>query len=212
MTDPYSSLPKLPPSFYQRDVLTVSRELLGKLLVAQSPEGRVIGRIVETEAYRGHEDKAAHSFRASPDGRTSVMYEAGGRAYVYLIYGMYCCFNIVADKKDVPHAVLIRALEPVDNLPLMYARRKQRPEAKPAVLCSGPGKLCQAMGISLSLYGEDLTGSRLYLLDPGAPPPNIIATPRINIDYAEEAKNYLYRFVIPDSPFLSKKLIQSKTP
>ena len=136
---------KLSREFYERDTLLVARELLGKHLVRNTPEGMTIGKIVETEAYIGPDDAAAHTFRSLRSKRTEVAFGPGGFAYVYLIYGMYHCFNIVANVAEKPEVVLIRALEPVDGLELMMKRRKTD---KIKNLCSGPGKLCVAMDIT----------------------------------------------------------------
>ena len=203
----------LPPSFYLRDTETVARQLLGKILVTRSREGLCAGKIVETEAYLGPRDKAAHSYKASPFGRTNVMYGDGGRAYVYLIYGMYYCMNVVAREAGVPEAVLLRALEPVEGRDLMVLRRQAslrkkggegiRPIPDKALL-SGPGKLCLGMGIDKSLYGEALWGKHILLAQgEDVPDSRVGITPRIGIDYAEEAKDFLLRFVVKDSPCLS---------
>jgi DNA-3-methyladenine glycosylase len=194
---------KLSREFYERDTLLVARELLGKHLVRNTPEGMTIGKIVETEAYIGPDDAAAHTFRSLRSKRTEVAFGPGGFAYVYLIYGMYHCFNIVTNVAEKPEVVLIRALEPVDGLELMMKRRKTD---KIKNLCSGPGKLCVAMDITKRDNGVDLCGDSLYLTD-GDPVPdeNIATTPRINIDYAGEAKNYPWRFVIKGNKFVSVK-------
>lgn len=193
---------KLTRDFYERDTLLVAKELLGKHLVRTSEEGTTIGKIVEVEAYVGPDDAAAHSSRGIRGGRTEVMYGSGGHAYVYLIYGMYYCFNIVTNVIEKPEAVLIRALEPVDGLELMKKRRKTDALKN---LCSGPGKLCSAMGISKIDYGEDLTGGEIYLLDSGRiSDSEILATPRINIDYAGEAKDYPWRYVIRGNKYVSR--------
>lgn len=204
---------KLPPAFYRRDTLQVARELLGKVLITNTPDGVCAGRIVETEGYLGPRDKAAHSYKASPFGRTNVMYEPGGKAYVYLIYGMYYCLNAVTREQGVPEAVLIRSVEPVEGITLMTLRRQASLRKKPGeglreipkkALLSGPGKLCLGMGIDKSFYGEELWGDRLFIGDaPALPEEQVAATPRIGIDYAEEAKDFPYRFIVKDSPFLS---------
>ncbi|MBD3190878.1 MAG: DNA-3-methyladenine glycosylase [Candidatus Heimdallarchaeota archaeon] len=199
-------LKKLERSFYRRNTLTVAGELLGKYLVHNSGEGTTIGMIVETEAYIGPEDKAAHSYKGRRTNRTEVMFGPPGQAYVYLIYGIHFCFNIITNEKGKPEAVLIRALEPVKGLDLMRKRRgfseitkKNKPE-----LTNGPGKLCNAMGIDKSLYGADLTGEKLFLAyPPNRPDFEIASTPRINIDYAEEAIDYPWRFLIKGNHFVS---------
>jgi len=200
---------RLPREFYLRDTVTAARELLGCLLVREAPEGRTVCRITETEAYCGPGDRACHSYgRRAPQGRTNVMYEAGGRAYVYLIYGMYCCFNVVTREEGEPQAVLIRSGEPLEGLELM-TRRRTRPGRKPPEikdLLTGPGKLCQAMAISRGLYGEPLWGETLWLAR-GEPlaEGQVLAGPRINVDYAGEDALLPYRFGIRGSRFLSKR-------
>lgn len=195
---------KLDRSFYLGDTLDIAQSLIGKLMVSNTPEGITAGRIVETEAYLGPRDKAAHAYKSSPSGRTNILYDDGGYAYVYLIYGMYCCMNVSTGKAGVPECVLIRALEPVSGLELMAKRRKND---KPKSLCSGPGKLCQALGIDRSLYGADLYGDRLFIAEKQTTlSPTILATPRINIPYAEEDVLKLWRFVDKDSQFLSVKI------
>ena len=196
-------------AFYLRDTLTVARDLLGKLLVHETPEGRTVGRIVETEAYLGPRDKAAHSYRAARGGRTEIQYGPGGYAYLYLIYGIHYCMNIVTGPPECPEVVLLRALEPAEGLELMAKRRKT--ETRTA-LCSGPGKLCAAMALDKSCYGADLCGDTLYLLDDGTRygEDEIAATPRIGIDYAEEARDFPWRFLVRDSQYISVKPRQNR--
>jgi len=183
---PQTKPAKLPREFYLRpDVLKVSRDLLGKLLVVRGPEGeRVSGKIVEVEAYRGPEDRASHAFGGRRTKRTETMYRAGGVAYVYFVYGMYYQFNVVSGVEDTPHAILVRALEPVEGVELMRARRHSHPDHN---LTNGPGKLCIAMGIDRALNGADLLGDRVWLEDFEQVSPRRIARgPRIGIDYAQE--------------------------
>jgi DNA-3-methyladenine glycosylase len=196
----------LPRDFYRRDAVAVARGLLGAILVKRSAEGEASGVIVETEAYAGHDDAACHAFKhhAPPPGhRTRVMFGDGGYAYVYFIYGMHNCFNVTANLAGKPEAVLIRALEPAEGVDLMRARRNAQDVGN---LCRGPGKLCQALGITQGDYGRDLCGDELFIVE-GSPVPdeNALATPRINVDYAGEASAYPYRFVIKDSKFLSTR-------
>ncbi len=139
---------RLQPEFYQRETLPVARDLLGKLLVHESPDGLTAGRIIEVEAYIGPGDRAAHSFNNRRSKRTEIQYGPGGYAYVYQIYGMYNCFNIVTQVPGRPEVVLVRALEPVAGLELM-ARRRNLTGIRPDYLCKltgGPGRLCQATG------------------------------------------------------------------
>lgn len=197
---------KLTRDFFTRDSLTVAEELLGKYLVHHTPSGITSGKIVETEAYRGPLDAAAHSFSGKPTERTKVMFGPGGYAYIYLIYGMHYCINIVAGVKGFPEVVLLRALEPIEGIELMKQRRQTE---KVSNLCNGPGKLCTAMGITKEQYGADLCGDQVYLLSGETVlPGDIITTPRINIGYAGEAIAYPWRYIIKDCPFVSVKFKQ----
>jgi DNA-3-methyladenine glycosylase len=201
--------------FYLADAVTVARALLGKRLVHDSREGTTAGIIVETEAYAGHNDPACHSYqRKAPEGehRTNIMFNEGGYAYVYLIYGMYNCFNVVVNQVGNPDAVLIRALDPVEGIPLMAKRRglclsPNRP-GDLKKLCNGPGKLCIAMGITREHYGQDLCrarkkGSVFIAEGETVAESDIAVTPRINVDYSGEASDWPYRFVLRESEFLS---------
>lgn len=194
---------QLDRSFYQRDTLTVAQELLGKLLVHETPQGRISGRIVETEAYLGPMDAAAHSYRSKKSTRTAVQYGPGGYAYLYLIYGIYYCMNIVTALPGQPEVVLLRALEPVDGIQIMCQRRKTENLRQ---LCNGPGKLCRALGLGQEHYGEDLCGARLYVVEDGyrLTQDSILTSKRIGIDYAGEAKDYPWRFLIRGCPYVSK--------
>src|SRR5436190_10559944 len=153
---------KLPREFYTRpDVLAVARDLLGKKLVVPQRNGRrVAGIIVETEAYRGPDDRASHAFGGRRTNRTETMYGIGGTAYVYFVYGMYNQFNVVTNVADIPHAILVRALEPVEGLEIMRRRRKGRTDHE---LTSGPGRLCLAMGIDRRLDKADLLGRNVWI-------------------------------------------------
>jgi DNA-3-methyladenine glycosylase len=192
--------------FYERDTIVVAKDLLGKILVHESFQGITAGRIVETEAYRGPEDGAAHSYGGRKTPRNEVMFEEKGHAYVYFIYGMYFCLNITAgDVPSKPEAVLIRALEPVVGQDLMAKRRHTTPE-KVANLTKGPGRLCMAMGISKVQNKTDLTTPPLYLKDaPPLPEERIVEAPRIGVDYAGEWKNKFWRFYIKENSFVSVK-------
>ena len=191
---------KLPREFYLRDGLTVARDLIGKKLVTKLPEGIASGIIVETEAYMGTSDAAAHSFRGKTE-RTKIFYGAGGFVYVYLIYGMYICTNVVANIENAPEAVLIRALEPIGGVDLMKSRRGKKNLRD---LCSGPGKLSQALGITKKFYGADLCGEEIFIEDTDFKVA-LESTKRINIDYAGEAADYLWRFIAAGNKFLSVK-------
>jgi DNA-3-methyladenine glycosylase len=195
---------KLPREFYIRpNVLTVARELLGKLLVVRSKNGkRISGRIVEVEAYRGPQDRAAHSYGGRRTKRTEPMYGIGGTAYVFFVYGMYNQFNVVTNLVDVPHAILIRAVEPVEGIEFMRRRRGKQTDRN---LTNGPGKLCLAMDIDRRLDGADLLGNKVWLEDgEKIPRRQIMSGPRIGIDYAEEWKDKPWRFWVLGSPFASR--------
>ena len=175
--------------------------LLGKLLVHESPAGRTASMIVEAEAYWGPEDDAAHSFGGRRTARTEAMFAPPGHAYVFRLYGMHRCFNVVTAPEGQPQAVLIRALEPVEGLALMVERRGT---ADRRLLCSGPGRLCQAMGIGMEHYGQDLFSGSLRLEEYRAFfPEEIGVSPRVNVDYAVEYRNRLWRFFLLDSPYVS---------
>jgi DNA-3-methyladenine glycosylase len=195
---------KLPREFYTRpDVLEVARDLLGKKLVVPNRSGaRVAGIIVEAEAYRGPADRASHAYNGRRTGRTETMYGIGGMAYVYFVYGMYNQFNVVTNVEDVPHAVLVRAVEPVEGLDIIRRRRRGRSEYE---LTSGPGRLCLALGIDRTLDKADLLGERIWIEEGAAVSPREIARgPRVGIDYAEEWAAKPWRFWVRDNPFVSK--------
>lgn len=181
---------KLPRSFYARKTLTVARELIGLHLVHQVAGLRQVGRIVETEAYQGPADLAAHSARGRT-ARTEVMFGPPGHAYVYLIYGFWHCLNVVTAADGVPHAVLIRALEPVEGI---------------ADTTHGPGLLCRALRIDRSLTGKDLTSQTLWIERPTANQyrkPRIVRSTRIGVDYAGDWARKPWRFFDGDSPYVS---------
>lgn len=200
---------KLPREFYQGDTLDVSRRLLGKYLVHKVDGIELIGKIVEVEAYKGPQDKAAHSYNNKRTERVEIMYGPPGFAYIFAIYGMYNCMNIVTAEIGTPNAILIRALEPVSDLNQLSINRYNKSYSdlnKRSIIdmTNGPGKLCKALKIDKSNYGDDLCGSRLYLLDNEEDKKiDICTSPRINIDYAEEAIHYPWRFFIRDNPFVS---------
>lgn len=193
---------KIKKEFYKRSALELAPDLLGLTLVHNTKEGICKGKIVEVEAYMGTKDKAAHSYSGKPTKRTKTMFGESGHAYVYLIYGMYYCMNVVANEIDTPEAVLIRALEPTYGIDLMTQRRKGKSLKQ---LCSGPGKLSEAMAIDNSNNGMDLSGSQLYIEEPGERYVfKIEKSKRINIDYAKEAKDFLWRYTIKESGYLSR--------
>ena len=193
----------LPRAFYLQPTLRVARELLGKVLVHESPEGVTAGRIVEVEAYRGPTDRAAHSSGGHRSARNEVMYGPPGRAYVYFIYGMHHCMNVVCQPRDVPEAVLLRALEPLEGEALMRIRRAL-PDAPAWRLCRGPGALCRAMGIARAENAADLVRGPLRILDaPVLPAGRVARTPRIGVDYAGADAARPWRFVLRDSAAVS---------
>lgn len=191
---------KLPRAFYEQPTVDVAKQLLGKYLVRQHPEGVTVGRIIETEAYVGPQDLACHASKGRT-ARTEVMFGRAGHAYVYFIYGFYHMLNLVTERQNHPAAVLIRAVEPVTGLNLMKTRRQLD---KLRNLTSGPGKLCQAFAIDRSLNGADLCDVILYVEDRGEPQPRLQATPRIGVDYAGKWKDKRYRFFVRGSDFVSR--------
>ncbi len=202
----------LPRAFYSRkDTPAVARELLGKILVVQGPEGRVSGMIVETEAYLGVEDRAAHSFGGRRTQRTEVMYGEPGHAYVFFVYGMYDQFNCVTGPAERPHAILIRAVEPVEGIDVM---RSRRPKARrDHDLTSGPGKLCMAMAIDRSFNGEDLLSDRVFIEDHQKVLKKDIAVgKRIGVDYAGKDAELPLRYWIRGNPFVSRPRVEASRP
>lgn len=190
--------------FYMRDAVTVGKDILGKIIVKKTADGRIMsGRITEVEAYMGITDKASHSYGGRRTKRTEVMYKEGGYSYVFLIYGMYECFNVTVGREGDPQAVLIRGVEPLENKNLMQEKRKVKKEKD---ISNGPGKLTKALGITREDNGADLTaGENIWLEDDGYKVKDIVETTRIGIDYAEEDALKPWRFYIKDSIFVSKK-------
>jgi DNA-3-methyladenine glycosylase len=199
-TEPTHDSTPLPRSFYARPVLTVARECIGKLLVHRTRAGLVSGRIVEAEAYRGPEDRAAHSFAGRRTARTEVMFGMPGLAYVFFVYGMHYQFNLVTTGEGAPHAVLIRAVEPVSGLQLMAKRRGI--DSERVELCNGPGKLCQAFAIDRRHYGADLCQGPLFLAD--GPRVRVAKSPRIGVDYAGIWAEKPWRFFDPKSRYVTR--------
>lgn len=180
---------KLPRSFYNRDTVVVARELLGKLLVHESGGVKRVGRIVEVEAYLGPHDRAAHSARGLTE-RTKVMFGPPGHAYVYLIYGMHWCMNVVTQREGMASAVLLRAIEPIENID---GRTR------------GPGLLCRAMKIDKRLNAHDLLSNNFYVAGLRNPENfSIVRRPRIGVDYAGHWARRLLRFYIGGNSFVSK--------
>jgi len=190
----------LPREFYARPVLSVAKACIGKLLVHRSPHGLTVGRIVETEAYRGPEDRAAHSFANRRTARTEVMFGPPGYAYVFFVYGMHYQFNLVTSKEGAPHAVLVRAVEPVFGVERMAQRRSLPATSRD--LCNGPGKLCQAFAIGKQAYGLDLCASELFLAE--GPATRCASSARIGVDYAGDWAQKPWRFYDPKSRYVSR--------
>ena len=182
--------PALPRAFYDREVLDIAPELIGKILVHRSAEGTTAGRIIECEAYRGPEDLAAHSVGGRRTRRTEAMFGPPGKTYMFLLYGVNWAFNVVVAAEGSPHAILIRAIEPIHGLDLMSKRRGV--EAHRTILTNGPGKLTSAMGLHASHYNEDLCSSRLFIAHGESK--EVGVSPRINVDYAGEHAALPWRF------------------
>lgn len=190
----------LPRSFYNRSTLTIARELLGAHLVHQlNDHQRLIGKIVETEAYIGEDDPACHAARGRTN-RTEIMYGPPGYAYIYFIYGMYYCLNAVTEREGFPAAVLIRAVEPLEGIEQM---RRFRHKAGFHQLTNGPGKLCQAFALDKSQNGLDLCGLELFIAAGNSlEDQEIITTPRIGI---REGQEHQWRYLIRDNSFVSQQ-------
>ena len=188
---------RLPRSFYSRPTISVARKLLGQLLVHETPDGRAAGIIVETEAYL-RDDPAAHSFRGCTP-RTATMFGPPGHVYVYFIYGMHHCMNVVTAPVGTGEAVLLRALQPVEGLDLMRARRGSVADRD---LCNGPGKLVQALGLSRAHDGADLLRGPLGIFAArDAASRRIVCTPRVGITKAADRP---LRFYLRENPFVSR--------
>ncbi len=196
---------KLERSFYTRNVITVAKELLGKILVKTDKDIIFSGKIVEVEAYDGEVDEAAHTFIGKTK-RNEIMFAEGGFLYVYFTYGAHFCCNVVTGREGKGTAVLIRAVEPVDGIDKMISNRfghELRSEKEKLNLTSGPGKVCRAFSITKLHYGIDLTGDKIYILDrPKLPGSKIVITKRIGI---KKSVNLPWRFYIKDNPYVSKK-------
>jgi DNA-3-methyladenine glycosylase len=193
---------KLPKSYYlEGNVVKLARDLIGKVLVTKVDGKLTSGIITETEAYNGIVDKASHAYGGRRTNRTEVMYSEGGVSYVYLCYGIHCLFNIVTNVKDVPHAVLVRAIQPLKGTPTILDRRNARTYKKG--LCVGPGKVSTALGIGLGHNNLDLGGKTLWLEEENIKidPKKILKGPRIGVDYAGEDAKLPYRFWIEEEKF-----------
>ncbi|AOZ80600.1 DNA-3-methyladenine glycosylase [Clostridium pasteurianum] len=200
---------KLNRKFYNRDTVEVAKDLLGKILVHRV-EGKITsGKIVEVEAYKGFKDKAAHTYNGRKTKRVEIMYGKPGFSYVFFIYGMHYCMNAVTREEGIGEAVLIRALEPIDGMKIMSQRRygtsfellKKRQIIN---LTNGPSKLCKALDIDKGCNGLDLCEDKLFIEQSNKQDFDIGISKRIGIDYAEEAKDFLWRFFIKDNEFVSK--------
>jgi DNA-3-methyladenine glycosylase len=197
---------KIPRSFYSRPALEVASDLLGKVLVRRFDRKNLSGRIVETEAYVGPHDLACHASKGHTP-RTSIMFGAPGHAYVYMIYGFYFCLNVVTERVGYPAAVLIRAVEPIENVAIM--RRLRHDPERDTNIASGPGKLCMAMSITKELNGADLLGNIMWIEDRGLDPEVIETSPRVGIDYAGEYKDKPWRFFVANNPHVSRVRFKS---
>lgn len=201
-------------AFFARDTLLVARELLGKVLVREFNGITLKGRIVETEAYIGAVDKACHAYGGKRTPRVEPLYGRPGIAYVYFIYGMYYCFNIITKEEGSPEGVLIRAVEPLEGLDVISELRfkksyKELTNTQKKNLTNGPGKLCMAFGITKENTWDDLTrNEKLYVEEPLSQyyinDIDVVETTRIGIDYAEEARDFLWRFYIKGNKYISK--------
>ena len=195
---------KLSADFYQGDdVLLISRELLGKVLCTNFHNKLTSGIIVETEAYGGITDKASHAYGGRRTKRTETMYAKGGSAYVYLCYGIHHLFNIVTNKENIPHAVLIRAIQPRDGIEIMLQRRNKKKIDH--TLTSGPGSLTRALGITVKNSGTFLMDNLIWLEDQNINYTNqdILATPRVGVQYAGKDAQNPWRFQVENSPWVS---------
>jgi DNA-3-methyladenine glycosylase len=199
MTGSYKKLAKL---FYERDPLTVTRELLGKYIVREAGNEKIVGKIVEAEAYIGPHDRGSHAYNNKKSKRTKVQYQERGLAYIFTIYGKNVCFCIVIGRDYEPAVALVRAIEPIKGIESMRENRKTKDIKN---LTNGPSKFCQAFNITMKDYGIDLCGDNLFLTKGEfTDETKILCGPRINIDYAEKWKNKEWRFYINGNEFVSK--------
>ena len=200
---------KLDRSFYNRnDVLKIAKELLGKILITHFNGQLTSGRIVETEAYAGEIDKASHAYGGRRTKRTEIMYGESGTAYVYLCYGIHHLFNVVTNKKDIPHAILIRALEPLEGIDIMLDRtRKSKLDF---TLTKGPGNVSKALGLFTQHSGKNLLHDEVFIVDDGFKlnKKSIEITKRIGVDYAAEDALLLYRFSVKGNKYVSKTVVR----
>lgn len=200
----------LKKEFYSRDARIVAKDLLGKYLVRNYDGNILIGKIVETEAYIGKIDKACHAYNNKRTPKVMPLYGEPGIAYIYSIYGMYKCFNVITGEYDDPQGVLIRAVEPINGVEIISQNRfnkaYEKLNKKEIInLTSGPAKLCIAFKLEKELNNIDLFHEELYLSEGISEKIEIIETTRIGIDYAEEAKEFNWRYYIKDNEYISKK-------
>ncbi|MCS6991441.1 MAG: DNA-3-methyladenine glycosylase [Chitinophagales bacterium] len=196
---------KLPRSFYLHDdVVELARALLGKVLVTELEGKRTAGIITETEAYAGINDSASHAYQGRRTARNEVMYAIGGTAYVYINYGLHHLFNVVTNREEIPHAILIRSIEPLEGLDVMLERRGK--QTLSYTLTTGPGSAARALGITKELNGADLLGHLIWIEDRGISfsTRQIATSPRIGIDSCGKDRLKPYRFLVKDSPWVSR--------
>lgn len=194
----------LPRSVYRRDAEALAPDLLGRYLVRRIDGRRLVLRLTEVEAYLGRDDPASHAYRGETR-RNRAMFGDGGHAYVYFVYGMHFCMNVVAATRGRPHAVLLRAGEAVEGEAEMVERRGLKPRWRPRDLAGGPGRLCRALGIDRELDGRSLLRGELVLAEGQPPDPTeIVRGPRIGVDYAGEAAEWPLRFALAESPAISR--------
>lgn len=189
--------------YLQPDIVQIAQDLLGKVLCTNLNGLYCAGLITETEAYAGINDKASHAYGNKRTDRTRVMFEKGGVAYVYLCYGIHHLFNVVTNSKGIPHAALIRAIEPLEGIEIMLDRRNKK--ALNDAIASGPGSMSKAMGITTQLSGISLLGRQIWIEDRGIKidGDSTIASPRVGVSYAEEDALLHYRFRIKNNPYVS---------
>ena len=196
-------MPKLNKEFYERsNVLLISRELLGKVLCTNYNGKLTSGIIVETEAYAGVIDKASHAYNNKKTNRTKIMYDSGGVAYIYLCYGIHHLFNVITNSKNIPHAILIRAIEPINGIETMLTRRNKK--NKDYTLTSGPGSLTKALGITINDSGKSLMSNLIWIENQkNINENNVISSPRVGIQYAKDDISNPWRYRMKNNPWTS---------
>lgn len=200
---------KLSIDFYTgNDVALAAKELLSKIIVTRFNKICTAARIVETEAYAGIPDQASHAYNGRRTNRTEVMFGRGGKAYVYLCYGIHHLFNIVTNQTNIPDAVLIRGVEPLEGIPAMLKRSKK--VTFDTSLGRGPGNVSKALGIATAHSGMDLQGNQFFIADDGTKAADIMVSRRIGVDYAGNHANWLYRFYLKDHPHVTKHVVNKE--